>query len=110
MTTRIYIFRRQDRSEWAEYVEKCAVRQGQILDVLELSTRPDYERYAKDGHRFACERVKALAERALEEYIAASKVAPTVILPPLPPRAAVEAPEPEPAPRRFPWLPAWLTG
>lgn len=84
MTTHIYVFRRADGTYWAEFSQTSAKRQGEIVHTHLAETRGDHEEIMRATHKHASERVRALAERALDEMVAANKAAR-----PVPPKTQV---------------------
>lgn len=75
---KLFVFKRPDGTYWAEYSEKVAKEKGIVVDFHEAATRHDYEQLIAGTYQHAQERIRALAERALDEYLATIKnVQPT---------------------------------
>lgn len=69
---KIYVFERPDKSVWADYSEEHA-RRFKIIETIKADTRAELEAVVK---RAALPRVRALAERALNEMVATAKPKP----------------------------------
>lgn len=65
---RIYIIKRPDGSFWADTNERI-LRCGQQMNILNVETRGDMERLVKGPNDFCDLRIRALAERMLDEHI-----------------------------------------
>ena len=79
MDTVIHVFRRKDGTHWADYSETYAKRHGEIVCRHVATTAGDHDALIREPGKWAPERVRALAERARDEMIAAGKAArPTV--------------------------------
>lgn len=89
LPVRIWIFRRKDGTHWAEFSEKCARRQGEIMNMLEACSRAELEELTRAPQKWAQERVQALADRALDEHVASLKAHV-----PAPKKQVYRAPEP----------------
>lgn len=82
---KVYVFKRPDGSHWADYAD-LGGRPGHLrVKTHELSTREDIEDLIDDPGEWVPERVRALAERMLEEFLARNQqpqVAPVFLVPP----------------------------
>jgi hypothetical protein len=78
--TCICVFRRSDGTFWADFSETFAKRHGEIICWHVVNTAGDHDALIREPGRWAPERVRALAERARDEMIAAAKaVHPPVV-------------------------------
>lgn len=73
---KIYVFRRPDGSQWADYSDLSARPGYAHINVYDASTRSDFETLIKSPGKVAPERVRALAERALSEFLARGQQPP----------------------------------
>lgn len=71
MSLRIFVFERKDGTLWADYSEAFAKRAGvKIVHTIVAETRAEMEGVIKEPGLFLPERVRALAERGLSEFMA----------------------------------------
>jgi hypothetical protein len=98
---KLYVYKRVDGTYWADYSEKVCARRGTVVDFFEVSSRDDYERLAMIDYKTypsVQDRIRSLAERGLDEYVAKLQA----ILPVPPPIIPIDPPKyvEKPAPKR----------
>lgn len=64
----IYIIKRKDGTYWADVNERI-LRYGVQMNILQPVTRGDFEALVKGPNDFCDARIRALAERMLDEHI-----------------------------------------
>jgi hypothetical protein len=95
VTLAIYVFERPDGRLWADYSKAFAERSGKVVHTIVASTRAEIEGVVREPGVYLPERVRALAERALAEFLARGQQPE--------PAARTAAPEPAPEAKLRPW-------
>lgn len=91
MSLRIFVFERHDGTLWADYSEAVAKRAGRkIVHTIIADTRKQMEGVIADPGIYLPERVRALAERYLAEFLARGQ-RPEPVQAPLEPTPAARA-------------------
>lgn len=97
---KLFVYQRVDGTYWADFSEKVCARRGRVCDFHEAASRDDFEKLIEREYPHAQERIRSLAERALDEYL--SQIKATQPAPP--PIERIDPPRPAPVVKKRRWF------